>query len=229
MPEKILVIDDDPAQARMIELTLADAKFEPITATSGRAGLAMLLEHRPDLVLLDVMMPEMDGWETCHRIRQISTVPIIFLTAKQAVSDRVAGLQLGGDDYLVKPFNPGEMIARVEAVLRRSHRRRADRDAVLRIGKQLAIDRDTRQVVVRGQPVPLRPAEYNLLVILAERAGQVVSANHIGSQLGIAEPGVRSRRVKWHVWKLRQSIERNPGQPELVITDPGGYRLVPLD
>ncbi len=228
MPEKILAIDDDPAQLRMIELALIDANFEPITANGGEAGLARLLEHRPDLVILDVMMPDMDGWETCYRIRQVSTVPIIFLTAKQTLDDRISGLRLGGDDYLIKPFNTSELIARVEAVLRRSHRRRADRDSVITVGKQLAIDRGTRHVIVRGQPVSLRPAEYNLLLILAERAGQVVSSDRIGDLMGIEDQGARPRRVKWHVWKLRQSIERDPRRPELLITDSGGYRLVPL-
>ncbi|MGH7462597.1 MAG: response regulator transcription factor [Longimicrobiales bacterium] len=229
MPEKILAIDDDPAQLRIIELALIGANFEPITASSGAAGLAKLLEHRPDLVILDVMMPEMDGWETCYRIRQVSTVPIIFLTAKQTVDDRVSGLRLGGDDYLTKPFNPGELIARVEAVLRRSHRPPAERDAVITVGTQLVIDRGSRQVIVRSQPVSLRPAEYNLLLILAERAGQIVSADRIGDLMGMAEPGARPRRVKWHIWKLRQSIERDPRQPELIVTDPGGYRLAPLN
>ena len=229
MPEKILTIDDDPAQLRMIELALIGANFEPITAVGGEAGLAKLLEHRPDLVILDVMMPDMDGWETCYRIRQVSTVPIIFLTAKQTLDDRISGLRLGGDDYLIKPFNTGELIARVEAVLRRSHRRRAERDAVITVGSQLAIDRGSRQVIVRGQPISLRPAEYNLLLILAERAGQVVSADRIGDLMGIEEREARPRRVKWHIWKLRQSIERDPSRPELVTTDSGGYRLVPLD
>lgn len=228
MPEKILAIDDDPAQLRMIELALIGANFDPITATGGEDGLSQLLEHRPDLVILDVMMPGMDGWETCYRIRQVSTVPIIFLTAKQTVDDRISGLQLGGDDYLIKPFNPNELIARVEAVLRRAHRPRAERDALITVGKHLAIDRGTRRVIVRDQQVALRPAEYTLLLILAEQADHVVSTDRIGELLGIAEAEARPRRVKWHVWKLRQSIERDPKNPELIVTQPGGYRLVAL-
>ncbi|HET7089513.1 MAG TPA: response regulator transcription factor [Anaerolineae bacterium] len=225
MPERVLVIDDDPAHVRMIELALLDARFQPVTATSGEEGLRKLLAYRPDLVILDVIMPGMDGLETCARIRQVSTVPVIFLTAKQSIDDKVAGLQLGGDDYLVKPFSPGELIARVEAVLRRSHRPLAERDAVLRVGGRLVIDRGTRQVVVRNQSVSLRPAEYNLLLILAERAGQVVSAEQIGELMGITDPGARPRRVKWHIWKLRQSIESDPHKPELVLTRRGGYLL----
>ncbi|HEY4689253.1 MAG TPA: response regulator transcription factor [Anaerolineae bacterium] len=229
MPEKILAIDDDPAQLRMIQLTLGNANFEPYIANGGEEGLRRLLEVRPDLVILDVMMPDMDGWETCYRIRQVSTVPIIFLTAKQTVDDKVSGLQLGGDDYLVKPFNPGELIARVEAVLRRAHRPRAERDAALTIGKQLIIDRGSRQVIARGRSVQLRPAEYSLLLILAEHAGQVVSSDRIGELLGVEETGARPRRVKWHVWKLRQSIETDPSQPQMIVTESGGYRLVPLN
>jgi two-component system, OmpR family, phosphate regulon response regulator OmpR len=230
MPERILAIDDDPAQLRMIELALISANFDTITATSGEQGLRKLLEHRPDLVILDVIMPEMDGWETCYRIRQVSTVPIIFLTARQTPADRVAGLQIGGDDYIIKPFSPGELIARVEAVLRRSHRPRSERDRLILVGKQLVIDRGTRQVMVRGQSVNLRPAEYTLLVALAERAGHIVSTDQLGDLMGIVEPSARARRVKWHIWKLRQSLERDSSRPELILTEPNaGYRLVVLD
>jgi two-component system KDP operon response regulator KdpE len=225
MPEKILAIDDDPAQLRVIELALLNANFEPITAIGGEVGMSKVLEHRPDLVILDVMMPDMDGWETCYRIRQVSTVPIIFLTAKQTLDDKVSGLRLGADDYLVKPFNPNELIARVEAVLRRSHRVRAERDTLISLG-QLVINRGSRQVLVRGQPVALRPAEYTLLLILAERVDQRVNTDTIGDLMGIAEPRARSRRIKWHIWKLRQSIEEDPGKPKIIVTEPGGYRLV---
>ena len=159
MPEKILVIDDDATLLRLLELALRGANSAPITATSGEAGLQRLLEHRPDLVILDVMMPDMGGWETCYRIRQVSTVPIIFLTAKQTVDDRVSGLQIGADDYMVKPFLTSELIARVEAVLRRASRPRAERDESIVIGRQLIIDRRTRQGIVRGEPGTLRPAE----------------------------------------------------------------------
>lgn len=228
MPEKILAIDDDPAQLRMIELTLLNASFEPVTALSGEDGIAKLLEHRPDLVIIDVMMPNMDGWETCYRIRQVSTVPIIFLTAKQTIDDKVSGLRLGADDYLVKPFNSGELVARVEAVLRRSHRPRADRDTVIAIGNHLIVDRGSRQVTVRGKAVALRPAEYSLLLIMAEHADHVLTADVIGERMGVTDAAARPRRVKWHVWKLRQSIESNPSKPELLVTESGGYRLVPL-
>ena len=230
MPEKILVIDDDAMLLRLVELALRGANFDPITATSGEAGLQRLLEHRPDLVILDVMMPGMDGWETCYRIRQVSTVPIIFLTAKQTVDDRVSGLQIGADDYMVKPVLTSELIARVEAVLRRASRPRAERDESIVIGRQLIIDRRTRQVIVRGEPVTLRPAEYTVLLTLAEHTGRIVSADQIGAALQISEPRLRSRRVKWHIWKLRQSIERDPGQPEMIVTEPNaGYRLVALE
>jgi two-component system KDP operon response regulator KdpE len=230
MPEKILVIDDDVALLRLVELALINANFEPVTATSGEAGLSKLLEHRPDLVILDVMMPDMNGWETCYRIRQISTVPIIFLTAKQQVDDRISGLQIGADDYMVKPFLTAELIARVEAVLRRSNRPRSERDETIVVGKHLIIDRRTRQVIVRGQPVTLRPAEYTVLLTLAEHSGHTVTADQIGQVLEIDEPRLRARRVKWHIWKLRQSIERDPSQPEIVLTEPNaGYRLAIVD
>ena len=230
MPEKILTIDDDPVQLRLIELALSDANFEPIVALGGEEGLRKVHEHRPDLVILDVMMPGMDGWETCSRIRQISTVPIVFVTAKENIGDRVAGLQLGADDYIVKPFSTGELIARVEAVLRRSHRPRTERDSLINIGSQLVIDRDSRHVIVRGQKVSLRPAEYSLLLILAEQPDHALSADRIGDRMGIEEPGVRARRIKWHIWKLRQALELDPKHPQLIMTEPNaGYRLAVLE
>src|SRR3989304_1314765 len=117
MSQSILVVDDDPAQVRVMEMTLRGANYEPLTATDGESGLRVFATHSPDLVILDIMMPGMDGWETCYRIRQISTVPIIFLTGRQTPDDKISGLRLGADDYLVKPFLPAELVARVESVL----------------------------------------------------------------------------------------------------------------
>lgn len=226
--QTILVVDDDPAQVKMIEMTLATANYSPLSATNGEDGLKAFRAHNPDLVILDVMMPGMDGWETCYRIRQISTVPIIFLTARQTSDDKVSGLKLGADDYLIKPFLPDELLARVESVLRRTYRTRQPLSSLLRAGPDVLINRASHEVFVRGAPVALQPAEYTLLVLLADRAGETVSARTIAETLGMSERDRYRERVKWHVWKLRQSLEDDPKHPRLIITEPGhGYRLEP--
>jgi DNA-binding response OmpR family regulator len=224
--QTILVIDDDPAQVKMIEMTLWEAKYRPVTATNGEEGLKAFRQHQPDLVVLDVMMPGMDGWETCYRIRQISTVPIIFLTARQTTDDKVSGFKLGADDYLIKPFLPDELLARVESVLRRTYRARQPLSKLLRAGSDVIINPASHEVFVHGNLTPLQPAEYSLLILLAERPGELVSINAIADALGISESQPRRDRVKWHVWKLRQAIEDDPKKPQLILTEPGyGYRL----
>src|SRR5512143_7512 len=224
--QTILVIDDEPAQVKMIEMTLTEANYRPVTATNGEEGLKTFRQHQPDLVVLDVMMPGMDGWETCYRIRQISTVPIIFLTGRQTTDDKVSGFKLGADDYLVKPFLPEELLARVESVLRRTYRARQPLTKLLRVGTDVIINPASHEVFVHGNLTPLQPAEYSLLILLAERPGEVVSINAIADALDISESQPRRDRVKWHVWKLRQAIEDDPAKPRLIVTEPGyGYRL----
>src|SRR5512136_30962 len=213
--QTILVVDDDPAQVKMIELTLEEAKYQPVTATNGEEGLKAFRQYQPDLVVLDVMMPGMDGWETCYRIRQISTVPIIFLTGRQTTDDKVSGFKLGADDYLVKPFLPDELLARVESVLRRTYRARQPLSKLLRAGSDVIINPSSHEVFVHGQLAPLQPAEYALLVLLVERAGETVSAEYIADVLGISDSVNRRDRVKWHVWKLRQAIEDDPKHPKI--------------
>lgn len=226
--QTILVVDDDPAQVKIIEMTLRSANYQPVTAINGEDGLKVFRIHQPDLVVLDVMMPDMDGWETCYRIRQISTVPIIFLTGRQTIDDKVSGLKLGADDYLIKPFLPDELLARVETVLRRTYRARQPLSSMLRAGPDILINQASREVFVRGDLRALQPAEFTLLVLLAEHAGDTLSVNTIADTLGISERERRRERVKWHIWKLRQSVEDDPKHPKLIVTDPGvGYRLEP--
>jgi DNA-binding response OmpR family regulator len=222
----ILVVDDDPAQLKVMEMTLREANYRPVTATNGEEGLKTFRQFQPDLVILDVMMPGMDGWETCYRIRQISTVPIIFLTGRQTTDDKVSGFKLGADDYLVKPFLPDELLARVESVLRRTYRARQPLSKLMRAGPDVIINPASHEVFVHGNLTPLQPAEYSLLVLLTEHPGEVISVNAIADALGISESQPRRDRVKWHIWKLRQAIEDDPKHPVLIITEPGlGYRL----
>ena len=226
MRQTILAIDDDSAQLKIIELALDAANYQTLTATRGEAGLQLFETHQPDLVILDVMMPGMDGWETCYRIRQISTAPIIFLTARKMPDDKVSGLKLGADDYLVKPFRSEELLARVEAVLRRTYGARQPMSALVRAGPDVLINTASHEVFVRGENVALRPAEYALLVLLAENGGQPLSVEAIATALGIDNHERGRDRVKWHVWKLRQAVESDPRHPTIVITEAGrGYRI----
>jgi DNA-binding response OmpR family regulator len=225
MPQTILAVDDDPAQTKLIKMTLSAANYQVLVASDGEAGLQLFQTHQPDLIVLDVMMPNMDGWEMCYRIRQTSTVPIIFLTARQTIDDKISGLKIGADDYLVKPFHPDDLLARVEAVLRRTYGPRQPMSSLLRAGPDILINRARREVYVRGELKPLRPTEFALLTLLAERPNETISANRVAAALNIGQERA-AERVKWHIWKLRQSIETDPAHPSIIITDSGsGYRL----
>ena len=228
--QTILVIDDDPAQVKVIEMSLREANYDPVTATNGEEGLKAFRLHQPDLVVLDVMMPGMDGWETCYRIRQISTVPIIFLTGRQTTDDKVSGFKLGADDYLIKPFRPDELLARVESVLRRTYRARQPLSKLMRAGPDVIINPASHEVFVHGVLTPLQPAEYTLLALLADRPGEIVSVTAIADALDISSSQPRRDRVKWHIWKLRQAIEDDPKHPQVILTEAGhGYRLEKYD
>ena len=223
----ILVIEDDPLQMRIICDTLKASKFTTVGAQDGAEGLRLLYQHQPDLVILDVMMPHLDGWEVCQRIRDLSTVPIIFITARGSDEDRVKGLKLGADDYLVKPFVPAELQARVEAVLRRVRMPPPTKHQVLRFGNgELIIEPEVRKVMVQGQPVELTHAEYRLLLFMAERAGRVLSAMVLSDELWPNDPDVSVENVRWHIWRLRRKIEKDPENAQYILTERGlGYRF----
>jgi len=228
MAEKILVIDDEPNLLKLIEQSLQPEGFSVFTATNGRDGLALFHQVAPDLVILDVMMPEMDGWEVCHRLRQVSSVPIIFLTALDRVEDIVQGLVGGADDYLPKPFKVAELIARVIALLRRVRMHHEQPDVLRFGGGDLIINRNEQTVFARGQEVPLSPIEYNLLLFMAERAGHILSIQLLFDTIWgpTAETGPES--VKWYIWRLRQKIEADPQDPQFILTERGkGYRFSP--
>ncbi len=229
MTETILIVDDDPELLRIMRLNLTQEGYNVVTASNGREGLRQFHARQPDLVLLDVMMPEMNGLELCRRLRAVSTVPIIFLTAKQEVQDKVEGLKLGADDYLSKPFHQAELAARVKAVLRRVHMPPPDKEPVLRYGGgELVINTSMRVVMVRGQEIELTPTEYQVLLYLAERPGRVLTINQIYEAIWGAETSVLLTNIKWYIWRLRHKIERDPARPRFILTEPGlGYRFVP--
>jgi len=225
---KILVIDDDIILLKLIRRSLDPLGFSIFTATSGEEGLAIFPQIAPDLVILDIMMPGMDGWEVCRRLRQTSSVPIIFLTALDSVNDIVQGLIGGADDYLAKPFKIDELGARVTAQLRRARMSHEQPD-ILRFGSgDLIINCAEQTVFAHGQEVPLSPIEYNLLLFMAERAGRIFSARMLFDTIwgAMAETGAES--VKWYIWRLRQKIEDNPQDPQFILTERSkGYRFSP--
>jgi two-component system, OmpR family, KDP operon response regulator KdpE len=184
---------------------------------------------KPHLVILDIMMPHLNGWEICDRIRKISTVPIIMLTARGSQADIVRGLRGGADDYLVKPFHPAELLARVSAVLRRANMPPPSENTPLRFGDgELTIDPVDRQVTRRGEMVDLTPTEFDLLLFMAGRAGRILSADFIFENVWSYDAEANIESVKWYVWRLRRKIEKNPSHPRYIITERGvGYRFVP--
>jgi DNA-binding response OmpR family regulator len=223
----ILIIEDDLVHLQIIRDTLEAVNFTTVGARDGAEGLRLLYQHQPDLVILDVMMPTLDGWEVCRRIRELSTVPIIFITVKGSDEDRVKGLKLGADDYLVKPFVPAELQARVEAVLRRVRMPPPTGRRVLRFGNgELIIETDARKVMVRGNPVDLTLAEYRLLLFMAERKGRVLTADALSDELWPDDPDASVDNVRWHIWRLRRKIEEDPDHPQYILTERGlGYRF----
>ena len=224
MAETILLIDDDEVLLELLAEHIRTAGFVVLTASRGEAGVRLALEKQADLVVLDVMMPGMDGWEVCRRLREVSNVPIIMLTAKGEELDRLRGFHLGVDDYVAKPFSFAELVARVRAVLARS---RGSASAALQVSSgELTIDLERRKVTVGGNPIELSPTEYRLLETLARRAHQTIPTEKLVLQVWGETYTGEVEHVKRYVWALRQKIERDPGDPKHILTERGfGYRF----
>lgn len=224
MPKTILVVDDKASMRVMIKDYLQEKGFQVATAENGQQALYVARHEKPDLILLDIMMPEMDGYEFIPAFRKESDIPIILLTAKLEESDKVLGLELGADDYLTKPFGMRELVARIRAVLRRTGRD-SGANEVLRVA-DIVLDQNSRLVKVEGQFVDLTPSEFQLLTVLMGSPGRVFSRQDILDQLqGSAWV---ERTVDVHVRNLRAKIEPNPGQPHYIETVFGvGYRFRP--
>jgi two-component system KDP operon response regulator KdpE len=220
----VVVIDDDKTLLRLLREALSKANYDVITASNGIDGLQEVYARQPDLVLLDVMMPRMDGWETCARIRQISRVPIIMLTAKDSESDKLKGFQHGVDDYVTKPFSFAELVARVHAVLHRAREPRPEKKNKRYISGDLVIDTDARRVTKGGKPVELTPTEYRLLTTLAENKGHVLSHEQLLNSVWGYEYGEDTGYVKRYIWYLRRKVEDDPRHPQIIVTERGfGY------
>jgi two-component system KDP operon response regulator KdpE len=222
---KILIIDDEPGLRDLVRINLEHEGFAVVQAENGVVGIETIKEQHPDLVILDVMMPEMDGWETCRRLREFSQVPVLMLTARVQSQDIVAGLESGADDYLLKPFNMDELMARVRALLRRVP---SPNRPVQAGNSEISIDRQKREVLVRSEAVDLTPTEYDLLLLLAEHAGAVLDHETLLRGVWGQEYTKDNDYLKVYIWHLRRKIEQDPRDPKLLLTEWGvGYRLVP--
>lgn len=220
----VLIVEDDQNIADLVAQYLTAAGFTPLVAYDGGKGLALARERQPQFVILDLMLPVLDGWEVCREIRRHSDVPILFLTAREDEMDRVLGFSLGADDYVVKPFSPRELVERVKAILRRVGPRAATTQ-VLRQG-DLTLEPEKHKVTMAGETVALTPSEYKLLHCLMATPGRVYSRDELLARLYERGEAVIDRVVDVHIGKLRQKIEPNPSSPIYVRTVHGvGYCL----
>ncbi len=220
----ILLVDDDRTLCNLLSMRLTNAGYKVLVASDGLEGLKQFFEAKPSLVILDIMMPKLDGWEVCRRIREVSSVPVLMLTAKGQERDELQGLSLGADDYLSKPFSYQKLLARLEAALRRSQPpNMASQETLYRDGA-ITIDHWRRTVHVRGKQVDLRPLEYRLLVCFTRNAEKVLTHQELLEQVwgpNYDSPGV----VKLYVSYLRRKIELDPENPKLILSMWGvGYR-----
>jgi two-component system KDP operon response regulator KdpE len=226
MNDLILVIDDDATLLGLLTQHLSKAGYHVIAASSGAMGLEMFHDQHPDLVILDIMMPKMNGWAVCERIRETSDAPIIMLTAKGEEQDRLRGFRLGVDDYVVKPFSSAELVARVGAILARSRRNPLETDLSPIVRGDVIIDLAERRVTRSGQHVRLSPTEYRLLAVMAEQPGHMFSPKELLVQVWGTEYADDVENVKRYIHYLRQKLEADVEHPRLIMTERGfGYYL----
>ena len=224
--ERILVVDDDPLILRLVRTNLDRAGYRVLTAVDGQQALDTAASELPDLVILDLMLPKMDGYEVCRRIREFSLVPVVMLTARGEQVDKLRGFEMGADDYLTKPFAPAELLARVQAVLRRSQQAAPPATASVVTCGDITVDFVRRRVTVNGEAVKLTPTEFKLLQQLALNAGKVLS--HTDLLTKVWGPEYRDDRdYLWaYVRHLRRKLEPDPERPVHILSEPGvGYVL----
>ncbi len=224
---KILVADDETAIVEFIEINLKRADFEVLKAYNGVEALDLIESEKPDLVVLDLMMPEMDGFEVCKKTRLFSDVPIIMLTAKGDDYDKIIGLEFGADDYMVKPFNPWELIARIQAILRRSSKKPLDEKNARLIYGNMTIDSLGRKVWKNGSLIELTPREYDLLMLFSSNPGKNFSREEVRKRIWGHE-FIEERSIDVYVRRLRDKIEDSPDSPSMILTIWGvGYKSNP--
>ncbi len=230
MTGPILIVEDDKKTASLVALYLERDGFQTVIAYDGQQALELAQRHKPVFVILDLMLPLIDGWEVCRQLRQSSDVPILILSAREEEIDRVSGLTLGADDYVVKPFSPRELVARVKAILRRGRLSTA-KDKKLLSYEGLVLDQEKRKVTLNGRLILLTPHEFNLLQTLIAFPGKVFTRDELLTRLYPRhEAIVIDRVVDVHIGKLRQKIEKDPSNPEYILTVRGiGYRFAEGD
>ena len=217
--KRLLLIDDDPSITTPLARRLSTRGFQVAVAENGKDGLEMALSSKPDLLILDVMMPEMDGWEVCRRLRQKSVVPILMLTALDDEFDRITGLELGADDYLAKPFSTNELVARINALLRRVQfdQQQIVPQTTITIDN-ITLNLDHRTVAKDGNAMQLRYKEFELLSLLMSNAGTPVTRAHIFNEVWGTDWLGDTRTLDVHIRWLREKLEENPSQPEHIVT-----------
>jgi DNA-binding response OmpR family regulator len=223
---KLLIVDDNVTLTSALQVYFEKAGYEVLLAADGMECLRKLYDQHPDLVILDLMLPKMDGWQVCQRIREICNVPIVMLTARNQQADRVMGLKMGADDYVSKPFSLQELEARLEAILRRARLSPPYRGRIIYNDGELSIDSDRSEVRLHGERVALTATELRLLLVLVENAGRVVTHRQLLEQIWGPEYTNEVDYTKLFICRLRQKIEANPGSPRYIVTERGlGYRF----
>ncbi len=227
MKKRILVVDDEPRMRRFVRMNLDLEGYDVIEADNGLTALSKVRDEMPDLVLLDVAMPELDGFETLEHIRELSAVPVIMLTVKSDEEDRIRGLDLGADDYVTKPFSPRELLSRIRAVLRRVEPAKSSMEEPLVVDEDLQIDFPRRAVIAHGEHIKLRPTEYRLLSHLVDNAGWIVPQETLLAKVWGPEYRDDNQLLRLYITYLRKKIEPDPANPKYILTERGvGYQFV---
>ncbi len=224
--KKILIIDDDPQICRIIEAAISAEGAQAIPAVNGLEGLRLFYKHQPDLVILDIMMPEMDGWEVCRQIRQLSDVPVIMLSALQGEDDVVRGLELGAVDYMTKPFSLKILQARINTALRQAENQVPSQPTTTYNDGYLSIDLERRRVMINEELVKLSVTEFKLLSLLLQNEGRVLTFDEILTSIWGEKHRDNADYVRVYIWHLRKKLEKSPKAPEYLHTEYGvGYRF----
>lgn len=226
MAKRIMIVDDEEAIAEFVEINLHRAGYDVVKAYNGEEALLKIKEKLPDLIVLDIMLPDMSGFDVCRRVRMKHDIPIIMLTAKGEDMDKITGLELGADDYMTKPFNPWELIARINAILRRLNPAKVEDKSRINYGN-LSIDPMGRKVMKKGELLELTPREYDILILFSNHPGKIYSRDEVRKEVWGHEY-IEERSIDVHIRRLRDKIEDNPEDPSYILTIWGvGYKSNP--